>query len=235
MIAAAGNASCIPGAIFGIGTSNGGTQVGSFVVVSATTNAGDAQYLDVTLDRTVTVTGANYWSVHGLVNVTDEGIGSKSGYIGRNGKCNAYYRGIVMFGNIWFYILGAYENKDARHIWIANSDEEADNHDALDTTVHYDTGFVLPTAGGYIKKLGLLSRSGLLSAPAFCVEAGGDSSNPVGDYLYNRAHTYNTLLLRGGGASNGSYNGVFYGNWSLMASANGWSFSARPRLKNHSG
>ncbi len=232
VLAAAGSAYCIPGAIFDIGTSNGGTQVGSFVVVSATPNVGDAQYLDVTLDQAVTVTGANYWSVHGLVNVADEAIGSKSGYIGENGKCNAYYRGIVMFGNMWFYILGAYENKDDHHIWIANSDEEADNHDALDTTVHYDTGLVLPTAGGYTKKLGLLSRSGLLSIPVFCVETGGDSSNPVGDYFYNGVYTYNTVLRRGGDANNGSSDGAFYGDWNNAASGSNWDFSARPRLKN---
>lgn len=232
VLAAAGSAYCIPGAIFDIGTSNGGTQVGSFVVVSATPNVGDAQYLDVTLDQAVTVTGANYWSVHGLVNIADEGIGSKSGYIGTNGKCNAYYRGIVMYGNMWFYILGAYENKDDHHIWIANSDAEADNYDALDTTVHYDTGLVLPTAGGYTKKLGLLSRSGLLSIPSFCIETGGDSGNPVGDYFYNGVYTWNTVLLRGGYAGNGSNAGAFYGYWHNAASDSNWDISARPRLKN---
>ena len=232
VLAAAGSAYCIPGAIFDIGTSNGGTQVGSFVVVSATPNVGDAQYLDVTLDQAVTVTGANYWAVHGLVNVADEAIGSKSGYIGENGKCNAYYRGIVMFGNMWLYTLGAYENKDDHHIWIANSDEEADNYDALNTTVHYDTGLVLPTAGGYTKKLGLLSRSGLLSIPSFCIETGGDSSNPVGDYFYNVVYTWNTVLLRGGYAHDGSNGGAFYGGWHHAESYSYESLSARPRLKN---
>ena len=228
VLASAASAFCIPGAIFEIGTSNGGVQVGSFTVVSVAQNAADAKYLDVTLDKAVTVTAANYWSVHGIINVADEEIGSKSGYIGTNGKCNAYYRGIVMFGNMWLYTLGAYENKDGHHIWIANSDEEADNYDALDTTVHYDTGLVLPTAGGYTKKLGLLSRSGLLSIPAFCVETGGDSSNPVGDYFYNGSYTYNTVLLRGGHANNGSNDGAFYGSWHSAASDSNWSISARP-------
>lgn len=232
VLAAAGSTYCIPGAIFDIGTSNGGAQVGSFVVVSATPNVGDAQYLDVTLDQAVTVTGANHWTVHGLVNVADEAIGSKSGYIGTNGKCNAYYRGIVMFGNMWLYILGAYENKDDHHIWIANSDAEADNYDALDTTVHYDTGLVLPTVKGYTKKLGLLSRSGLLSIPAFYVETGGDSSNPVGDFSSNGVYTNNTVLLRGGYAGIDSKAGAFYGFWRYAASLGDWSFSARPRLKN---
>ena len=232
VLAAAGSAYCIPGAIFDIGTSNGGNQVGSFTVVSATPNVGDAQYLDVTLDQAVTVTGANYWSVHGLANVADETIGSKSGYIGTNGKCNAYYRGIVMFGNMFMYTLGAYENKDDHHIWIANSDAEADNYDAINTTVHYDTGLVLPTAGGYTKKLGLLSRSGLLSIPAFCIETGGDSSNPVGDYFYNGSYTDNTVLIRGGSANRGSYDGAFCGYWHYTASASDWACAARPRLKN---
>ena len=232
VLAAAGSAYCIPGAIFDIGTSNGGNQVGSFTVISATPNVIDAQYLDVTLDQAVTVTGANYWSVHGLVNVADEAIGSKSGYIGENGKCNAYYRGIVMFGNMWLYTLGAYENKDDHHIWIANSGEEVDNYDALDTTAHYDTGRVLPTAVGYTKKLALLSRSGLLSIPAFCVETGGNSSNPVGDYFYNGAHTYNTVFLCGGSAHYGSNAGAFCSGWNDVASSGRWNISARPRLKN---
>ena len=232
VLAAAGSAYCIPGAIFDIGTSNGGNQVGSFVVVSATPNVGDAQYLDVTLNQAVTVTSANYWSVYGLVNVADEAIGSKSGYIGENGKCNAYYRGIVMFGNMWFYTLGAYENKDDQHIWIANSDEEADNYDALNTSVHYDTGLVLPVTNGYTKKLGILSRSGLLSIPLFCIETGGDSSNPVGDYLYNSAYTWNTVLLRGGSAPDSSLIGAFFCTWGAAASVRAGYFAARPRLKN---
>ncbi len=232
VLAAAGRAYCIPGAIFDIGTANGGDQVGSFTIVSATPNVGDEQYLDVTLNQAVTVTGANYWSVHGLVNVADEAIGSKSGYIGTNGKCNAYYRGIVMFGNMWLYILGAYENNDDCHIWIANSDEEADNYDALDTTVHYDTGLVLPMANGYIKKLGLLSRSGLLSIPAFCIETGGDSGIPVGDYLYNGSSTIRTVLGFGGCAGDFSGPGAFSGSWIHTAAHSGWSFAARPRLKN---
>lgn len=232
VLAAAGSAYCIPGAIFDIGTSNGGNQVGSFTVVSATPNVVDAQYLDVTLDQAVTVTGANYWSVHGLVNIADEAIGSKSGYVGTNGKCNAYYRGIVMFGNMWFYTLGAYENKDDHHIWIANSDEEADNYDELNTSVHYDTGLVLPVTNGYTKKLGMLSRSGLLSIPLFCIETGGDSSNPVGDYFYNSAYTWNTVLLRGGSAPDSSLIGAFFCAWGSAASSGDAYYAARPRLKN---
>lgn len=232
VLASAASAFCIPGAIFDIGTSDGGVQVGSYHVVSVQPNIGDAQYLDVTLNEAVTVTAANYWSVHGIINVADEEIGSKSGYIGTNGKCNSYYRGLVLFGNMWLYTLGAYENHDDQHIWIANSDEEADNYDALNTSVHYDTGLVLPGSGGYTKKLGMLSRSGLLSIPVFCTEIGGDSNNPTGDYFYNGVYTYNTVLLRGGHAGSGSGDGAFYGYWGYTASASSWCCAARPRLKN---
>ena len=232
VLASAASGFCIPGAIFDIGTSNGGVQVGSYHVVTVQPNIGDAQYLDVTLNEAVTVTAANYWSVHGIINVADEEIGSKSGYIGTNGKCNSYYRGLVLFGNMWLYTLGAYENKEDQHIWIANSDEEADKYVALNTSVHYDTGLVFPSTGGYTKKLGMLSRSGLLSIPVFCTEIGGDSNNPTGDYFYNGVYTYNTVLLRGGGAGNGSNVGAFCGAWDTAASYLGWSCAARPRLKN---
>lgn len=230
VLASAASAFCIPGAIFDIGTSDGGAQVGSYHVVSVQENIGDAQYLDVTLNEAVTVTAANYWSVHGIINVADEEIGSKSGYIGTNGKCNSYYRGLVLFGNMWLYTLGAYENCKDQHIWIANSDEEADNYDALNTSVHYDTGLVLPGSDGYTKKLGMLSRSGLLSIPVFCTEIGGDSNNPTGDYLYNGVYTYNTVLIRGGSAGYGLDAGAFYGYWGVRASYSG--AAARPRLKN---
>ena len=233
VLASAASEFCIPGAIFDIGTSDGGVQVGSYYVVSVQPNIGDAQYLDVTLNEAVTVTVDNYWSVHGIINVADEDVGSKSGYIGTNGKCNSYYRGLVLFGNMWLYTLGAYENFEDQHSWIANSDEEADNYDALNTSVHYDTGLVLPgSGGGYTKNLGMLSRSGFLSIPVFCTEIGGDSNNPTGDYFYNGVYTYNTVLIRGGGANGGSGNGAFCGYWRGTASFSGWNYAARPRLKN---
>ena len=231
VLASAASAFCIPGAIFDIGTSDGGVQVGSYHVVSVQPNIGDAQYLDVTLNEAVTVTAANYWSVHGIINVADEEIGSKSGYIGTNGKCNSYYRGLVLFGNMWLYTLGAYESGKDKHIWIANSDEEADNYDALNTGVHYDTGLVLSATAGYTKKLGMLSRSGLLSIPAFCTEIGGDSNNPTGDYCYGGNITYNAVFVRGGDSNGGSIAGAFFGNWYTRDVISGWNYAARPRLK----
>ncbi len=228
----AGSAFCIPGAIFDIGTANGGTQVGSFLVVSAVTDPDDSTLLDVTLNAPVTVTTSNYWSVHGMGNAADAEIGSQSGYIGTNGKSIAYYRGEELFGNMFFYILGAYRQTGTQHVFIAHDDNEADAADALNASLHIDTGIALSTTEGYVKKLGILSRSGLLCCPPFCTEKGGDSSNPVGDYYYINASAGNTVLFRGGNANGGAGDGAFCGSWGIAASHSGWSFAARPRLKN---
>ena len=228
----AGSAFCIPGAIFDIGTANGGTQVGSFLVVSAVTDPDDSTLLDVTLNAAVTVTTSNYWSVHGLGNSADADIGSQSGYIGTNGKSIAYYRGEELFGNLWFYILGAYRQTGTQHVFIAHDDNEADAADALNASLHIDTGIALSTTEGYVKKLGILSRSGLLCCPPFCTEKGGDSANPVGDYHYINASAGNTVLVRGGYTSGGARDGAFFGGWNLAASRSGWYYAARPRLKN---
>lgn len=232
VLASAASEMCIPNAIIDIGTTQGGNQVGTFRIISVSEDEENSQYLKLLLDRSANATTENYWSIHGLANTADAVIGNKSGYFGTNGKCNAYYRGLVLFGNLWFYTLGAYENKDDHHIWIANSDDEANNYDALNTSVHYDTGLVLPTSGGYAKKLGMLSRSGLLSIPAFCIETGGDSSNPVGDYFYNGVYTWDTALLRGGRSGNDLLNGAFNGSWNNTTSNGNWNIAARPRLKN---
>ena len=224
----AGSGFCIPGAIFDIGTSDGGAQVGSRYIVSAEEDGTD---LVLTLDAAVTVTTDNFWSVHGIINQADADIGSKSGYIGTNGKCNAYYRGAVIYGNLWFYILGAYRETGTQHIWIAANEDDADDADALDTTKHIDTGLVLPTASDYVKSLGLLSHSGILACPPFCTEKGGSSTNPVGDYFYTNSSAGNTVLRVGGAADTGAYAGPFCGYWSRAASYSYWAFAARPILK----
>lgn len=219
------------GAILDIGTTDGGNQVGSYFV-SATAPDTDPTYLNVTLTSNVTVTRENYWSIHGIINDTYRlrNFRNKSGYIGTNGKSMAFYRGMELYGNMWFYTLGAYENAADKHIWIAADAEQADAYDALDTSVHIDTGLVLPTSSGYIQTLGLLPRSGLLALPPFCTAVGG-SANPVGGYFYNGDYTYNTVLLRSGYAASGSSSGALYGYWSYTASGSDWYSSARPLLK----
>lgn len=219
-------ATVIPGAIFDIGTGTGGNQVGSFTVVSVEVSGSNKI---VTLDRAVTVTTANLWSVHGRVNVADEEIGSKSGYIGTNGKADCYYRGEVFWGNIWLYILGAYHQATTNKVFLAANDAASDNYDAINTTDHEDTGVVLSSSNGWIKTLGFLSRSGKLAAPIFCTEVGGSSTDPVGDYFYI-AVSSNTILIFGGNAYSGATGGL-YASWNYTASYSLWYCGGRPRLK----
>ncbi len=220
----------IPGAIFDIGTSNGGVEVGSYIVVSTATDASDSTLLDVTLNEAVTVTTAHFWSVHGLSNVADADIGSKSGYIGPDGQSNVYYRGAVIYGNLWFYILGAYRDSSNK-VWLAHDRAEADAADALNTGVHIDTGITLATTGGYIQTLAQLSRSDLISIAPICTAVGGSASAPVGDYHYINATAGNTILLCGGHATNGTHDGPLCGYWNTAASYAYWNISARPHLK----
>lgn len=230
---------CIAGAIFDIGTTDGSSNVGSFVIASTALDAGPT-YTNVTLTTdgiapaSVTVTTAHYWSVHGMSNAIDSAIGSASGYIGTNGRCNAYYRGQIAHANMFRYILGAYRKSGNGGIWIANSVDEADAYDALNQSVHYDTGLLLPqgsggaAAGGYIQTIGL--HDGLL-AP-LCTAIGGGSINPVGDYCYAPSlATGDTVLFAGGNADRGSYCGRFYGSWSASAANSYWGCAAVPVLK----
>ena len=224
------------GAIVDIGTTDGGNQVGSYYV-TATAPDTDPTYLNVTLTSSTTVTRENYWSIHGIINdpYRLRNFGNKSGYIGTNGRAMAFYRGMELYGNMWFYTLGAYENAADKHIWIAADAEQADAYDALDTSVHIDTGLALPTSPGYIQTLGLPPRSGLLALPPFCTAVGGSSANPVGDYFYNGDYTYNTVLLRGGAANIVSAAGALCGYWIHAASGSLWNYSARPLLKTPQG
>lgn len=219
---------CIPGAIFDIGTANGGNQVGSYIIQSVAPDSTDSSLLNVTLDRATTVTTDNFWSVNGLSNVADEAIGSKSGYIGTNGKANAYYRGEVLWGNLWQYTLGAYHQANTNHVWLAESANAADNYNAINTADHIDTGIAISATNGYIQSLAFPEER--LSAPAFCTAVGGSSTAPVGDYFYN-APTSNTILLVGGAASYGPSVGPFYWNWGSGSGRSSWYSGGRPRLK----
>lgn len=218
---------CLPGAIFDIGTSNGGTQKGSFQIISVEQDPDNSAWLDVTLDEAVTVTTGNFWSVHGICNAADQDIGSQSGWIGTEGKSNCYYRGTVDYGNLWFYVLGAYQQTGTHKVWLAHDPDEADAYDAVNTSVHIDTGIYLPEQNGvYIKSLAMVDG---FSALPICDGTGGNSTNPVGDghYFANGNH----VLRVGGGANNGAIGGPFGGSWYNPALYASWYFGARPVLK----
>ena len=239
ILTADASAYCLPGAIFDIGSSDGSASVGSFIIASTAPDA-DPTYTNVTLTTdgttpaSVTVTTAHYWSIHGLSNIANADIGRNSGYVGTNGRCHAYYRGQVSHANIFRYILGAYRQTGTGRIWIANNVTEADAYDALNQSVHHDTGLLLPqgtggaATGGYIQTLGL--HNGLL-AP-LCTAIGGGSINPVGDYCYAPTlATGDTVLIAGGAAYGGADCGRFFGSWHTSAATSSWDCGAVPVLK----
>lgn len=219
------SANFIVGAIVDIGTTDGNYNIAR-TYVTAVSVSGSVTTL--TLADAVTVSTDNFVSIHGLANLADEEIGSHSGYIGVNGRSNAYYRGQTFYGNKFQYILGAYRQTGTGEIWVAEKGT-TDDYDALNTSVHKDTGLALTETSGYVKSFGI--AEGLSFAP-FCTEVGGNTSNPVGDYCYVPSlATANTVLLLGGCASYGANCG-WSGDWYYTAGSSYWNIGSCPRLLN---
>lgn len=227
---------CVSGALIGLGTANDGEQTGvTRFISSADLDGADplfATHKAVTVPAlTVNVTTDTFISIHGAYNAPDAAIGSMSGYIGVNGKCNAYYRGMVSHGNFLRYCLGAYRQTGTGIIWVANSRNEAAAADALNTGVHRDTGLVLPTVSNYIAEL---HHDNLLPMAPFAKATGGTagSTNPVGDSCYVPSlEVGNTVLLLGGNAAGGNVGGRFYCYWLDAAWSSSWMFACLPFLK----
>lgn len=233
-VVAANAAYAIPGAIMDIGTTSGGYQVARRYVVSTAADETDETLLCVTLDAPVTVTTANYWSIHGLINVADAEIGSQSGYIGTNGRCNAYYRGRVTAGNKFYYVLGAFQEGQTNHIWRTKSRYDAETIVALDTSTCIDTGCVLPWGEGDIANAGYIGTLDLadgISAFPLCSVLGGNSSNPVGDYTSISAKGSNHVCAVGGGAAHDASTGRFCAYWYYSRGSAHWNLSASPSSK----
>lgn len=188
----------------------------------------DNDYISVKFDAPLDITTDMFVSFHGIAN--GEAIGNASGFIGTAGKHNAFYRGSVLHANRWRYVLGAYRQTGNGKIWVCPADDDPDQYNALNTSKHVDTGLVLPETNNYIQSLGLADG---LGAVPFCTEVGGNSSNPVGDYVYVPALTTgNTVLLAGGNAYYGARAGAFCGYWGNGASLSPWCYAVLPVLKN---
>lgn len=226
---------CIPGAILDFGTAKDRCNTARRIVESVT----DAEegYVTVTFSgEPVTYTTETFCSIHGLYNAPDEQIGSKSGYIGTDGKCNAYYRGRNCWGNCYHYLLGAYREKDTGHIWVAPDEETADELDGLNKEKCIDTGCALPNAkegtaaDGWISELHLLSEYPM--APFCKAVNGGTSGDPVGDYCWWPAlNAADTICIAGAGASNGLSVGRFAANWRNASSGAWWDHAASLAFK----
>ena len=219
------------GAIMDIGTASGGLQIASRMVVSTEVDEEDATKTNVTLaGDPVTVTTSHFWSIHSRGNIEglESAIGSHSGYIGTNGYVNAWYRGRVSHGNLWDYCLGLFHQKTTRHVWYADV-EDLDDYDAIDTSVHHDSGIAVATSDNFVNKLGLIPGVGQLG---ICTQVGGNGTKPVGDYHYQA--NADTVFRFGGSsitASSAARFGRFIGFSYSAASYAYWSYSAVPRLK----
>ena len=223
----ASNAKIVVGTIIDIGTSGESENVAR-TYVTAVNGA------TLTLDHAVTATTDHVVAIHGRANIADSDIGSKSGYIGTNGRADAYYRGEVMYGNKFHYILGVYRQTGTGHIWICDEDTTND-YDALNTSVHHDTGIVLPSQAsanteGWIKTLAIPDS---LSAFGFPTAFGGSNTAPIGDYGWVPAlSTGNTILRLGSDASAGAACGPWSGYWYNAAGNSWWSSGSVALLKN---
>jgi len=198
----------------------------------------DGSNITVTLDREVAITNGMILSVHGFsaceFDMLDDSVGNASGYIGTNSYANAWYRGALLYANRYSYILGIYRQTGTNHIWVCPTDKDADNYDALNTSVHTDTGTALPSlsAAAWQTVGGNAQNIDGLSAFMATGESSGSSSAPVGDQQYvPLISAGNTILLFGCYAGNGWYCGVFGGAWHTPSGTSSWNRAALPILK----
>ena len=223
----------VTGSQLSFGASSGSTTYKAIV----TEASNDGTNFTVSLDREIAITNGMIMSVHGFssceFNLLSESVGNASGYIGQNGRANAYYRGSIMYANRYQYTLGIYRQAQTNHLWIAD-EVDPDDYDALNTSVHTDTGVALPdvsaawlTVGGNAQRV-----TGLQSFLATGTSS-GSSTSPVGDQQYVPAITAgNTILLFGCLAGGGWYCGLAGGIWDNSSGTSYWNSSAAPLLKN---
>ena len=192
----------------------------------------------ITLDRELAVTDGMIASVHGFsaceYDMLDDSIGNASGYIGTNGKANAFYRGALLYANRYSYVLGIYRQQNTNHLWICPDGVDPDDYDALNTSVHQDTGIALPdlASAAWVTVGGNAQRIPGLSAFMATGTSSGSSASPVGDQQYVPLITAgNTILLFGCGADSGWNCGVFGGYWRVGSGNSYWLFAGLPLLK----
>lgn len=224
-----GQAMLTKGATLDVGASNGAVllanrrEVQGYVV--------DGNSLVITLDSPLdaSVIGM-YVSIHGSTNA--DLISDRSGYIGTDTKANVNYRGSLLYANRYQYTLGIYRQTGTSRIWLCDEDE-CINYNALNTSVHHDTGKTLPslTASAWLT-IGKLNFMEGVSTFAPIASSGGNSVSPVGDRQYMPFPTAtNTILLFGGHSSSSWFCGAFCGSWGISSGRSGWDSSARPLLK----
>lgn len=214
-----------------------GASVGGHTYTGIVTDftVDDSTYT-ITVKPALALTAGLDMSIHGFdaceFPIIGASVGNGSGYIGTNGKANAWYRGRVMYGNRYQYILGIYRQTNTNHLWLCDN-ADPDDYDALNTSAHTDTGVALPnitaawqTVGGNAQRIG-----GLAAFMAVRTSS-GSSSSPVGDQQYVPAISAgNTVLWLGCVAFGGWSCGVLGCLWGTDAGSSHWHSAVRPLLK----
>ena len=197
----------------------------------------DGSTYTITVKPALALTDGMIMSVHGFdaceFPIIGASVGHGSGFIGTNGKANAWYRGRVMFANRYQYILGIYRQTGTNHLWICDN-ADPDDYDELNTGVHTDTGVALPAlaSAGWQTVGGNAQRIGGLSAFVATGTSSGSSASPVGDQQYvPLASAGNTVLWLGCDAADGWHCGVLGCAWIGPAGNSLWYYGVRPLLK----
>lgn len=139
-------------------------------------------------------------------------LGNASGSVA-NGSIS--YRGEENFWmNIWKWVDGLnIEAKNMNNLYVSDNGFADD----IGTSPYKDAGITIARSNGYISAFGYNEEFDWLFFPS---ETVGDSSLPVGDYLYQN-HTYNgwCVALLGGNWNNSSNGGGFC--WHVVNASSG--------------
>lgn len=230
--------SALSGVVYKGAQADFGTSVGGYTYRGIITDFSvNGSTYTITVKPALNLTNGLIMSIHGFdaceLPLVGASVGHGSGYIGTNGKANAYYRGCVMYANRYQYILGIYRQTGTNHLWICDN-ANPDDYDALNTSVHTDTGAALPNleTAGWQTVGGNAQRVAGLAAFFATGTSSGSSSSPVGDQQYvPLINAGNTVLWLGCAAYRGWNCGVLGCGWNSGAGPSSWDYAARPLLK----
>jgi hypothetical protein len=221
----AAKAYCLAGATLDFATSQDGVVIANRRTVVSVADY-DSTYCLVTFTPGLDLDTSLYASIHGRC--SDDSFGNKSGYIGADGKNNAWYRGAIMWGNRNQYTLGIARKTGTSHVWLC-PEEDCDDYDGLNETAFYDTGIVVP-----IVESNAWKSIGNMKYPNGIMAVGviDEFASIVGDSQYCvTAATGNTTPFFGGHAGAGAACGFCFAHWGTYPGASNWTHAGVLLLK----
>ncbi len=211
----------VPGATLDFGSTKGAVVLADRRTI-VSSESYNSTYCKITFTPSISQTAYLYPSIHGVGN--GDSLGNRSGYLGINGKNNAWYRGVILYGNRFQYILGAARQAGTGHLWLCPS-PECDSYDGLNTSAFTDTGIVIlsPNSNSW-------QNIGDYSVPEGKLAAWGPiktATSRTGDAQYCVTLDVSTMVaFVGGSTGNGNGCGVLCVGWNQSYSVSGWNRSA---------